>query len=377
MTTKGEYVIIAGKKFSVQEYEFLLTRFKEAFSHSSLSIEKAFEELEKYNILLEKSMDKEAYEYFSLLSKSKKRKIREILHQIIVYKASVCGVINEQLTGDSKQIEKIYQNKFKYFEPYIYYYAAFDENGDFDKIETFHKIDSLFINLPHRRKAYKTAVNMKKDNLNAFDYAMSLSEIGISDVIDINTVVNYSDENRVIGYKTTNNDIIAAPFTPTDKRYVGVEMQKLFEDYRDDFGLTILDSNEENITNEERIKRSYDLFKREAIFHIRFERIHPFADGNGRTGRIIINYNLINNGQAPVLITDVMSEDYKNFINNYDVEGLTKFLMMSSSQQLTTWISLCKAGLPIRKNSIHPDNDKLAELEEFADDERGPIKIKK
>ena len=27
--------------------------------------------------------------------------------------------------------------------------------------------------------------------------------------------------------------------------------------------------------------------------HIRFEQIHPFSDGNGRTGRMLINYGLI------------------------------------------------------------------------------------
>ena len=37
-----------------------------------------------------------------------------------------------------------------------------------------------------------------------------------------------------------------------------------------------------------------ELFKREARFHIEFIRIHPFEDGNGRTGRIILNAHLAN-----------------------------------------------------------------------------------
>lgn len=36
--------------------------------------------------------------------------------------------------------------------------------------------------------------------------------------------------------------------------------------------------------------------------HIEFERIHPFVDGNGRTGRIILNQQLINNGLLPITI---------------------------------------------------------------------------
>ena len=37
---------------------------------------------------------------------------------------------------------------------------------------------------------------------------------------------------------------------------------------------------------------SLDYLKREALFHLEFIRIHPFEDGNGRTGRLLLNYNL-------------------------------------------------------------------------------------
>ena len=39
-----------------------------------------------------------------------------------------------------------------------------------------------------------------------------------------------------------------------------------------------------------------DPYLREARFHIRFERIHPFEDGNGRTGRILVNRGLLQAG---------------------------------------------------------------------------------
>ena len=375
MSIKDSYVTVGGKKFSVQAYEFLLSRFKEAFSHSSLSVEKAFEELEKFDIELDKSMNSTAYDYYYTLPYVERKKIKETLHQIIVYKGSVYGVISEQLTGDLKQFERLYHDNFEFFEKYIFYYIVFDKDGNFDRVATLHNLETLFRILPQRRKAYRVAYNMKKDNLDAFDYAIKLPKVTIPDVIKINSLVNYSDEDKVDGYKVTNNDILTASFTPTDKRYVPIEMQKLFADYKENFGLTILDPDEDNITNEERLKRRYKLFEREAIFHIRFERIHPFNDGNGRTGRIIMNSNLLRNDQAPVLITEEMSEDYKKYINTFDIEGLTKLLMISSSQQLTNWISLYKAGLYIRKDSIHPENEKLAELEEFSADKK--VRVKK
>ena len=237
--------------------------------------------------------------------------------------------------------------------------------------------DILFLNLPRRRAAYTRAYNMKKDNLNAFDFAMKLDKITVPDVIKINSIVNYSDPDKVDGFKKTNNDILSSSFTPVDKENVPFEMQKLFRDYETGFGLEIQNPYEANIPYEEKMKRLYTLFEREAIFHIRFERIHPFNDGNGRTGRIIMNYHLLKQHLAPVLITEVLSDDYKKYINEYNVHELTKLLLSSSSQLLTNWVSIGKSDLHIRRNDISTANDRLAILDEFEDNDEFKVKRRK
>jgi Fic family protein len=53
-------------------------------------------------------------------------------------------------------------------------------------------------------------------------------------------------------------------------------------------------------------------------FHIQFERIHPFADGNGRVGRLIMAYQAIQNNIIPPLIENEHRDDYLTAINNKD-----------------------------------------------------------
>lgn len=59
--------------------------------------------------------------------------------------------------------------------------------------------------------------------------------------------------------------------------------------------------------------------------HIQFERIHPFSDGNGRTGRMIMNYSLLQQGFPPLIIEKETKAQYIEFLGNQDVDGFVQF----------------------------------------------------
>ena len=65
-----------------------------------------------------------------------------------------------------------------------------------------------------------------------------------------------------------------------------------------------------------------DIFTKIAKYHIEFEKIHPFEDGNGRTGRLLINYELLKNDLPPIVISKEDRVKYFEFLRNNDYIGL-------------------------------------------------------
>lgn len=340
MTKKG--VIIAGHFFEHELFNYLLTSFKDSFTHTSLTIESAFKDLDDCDVELNRLLDEKAYEYYSLLDKEQKKSIRSDIKRFIVFYALKYGVVNYNIDAvrcSQKEIDDIFNYNFKEMLHDSLYVIKFDSEGKFNQRETFARMGKFFELYFHKKNAEDTAYNMQKDHMDAFDYAMSLDKIGIPEIIEINEKVNHSRPEKEIGFKKTNNTIIGAGFEVVDKKRVPTEMQKLLAEYNNNFNMEILDVNDPYIDGKERDRRLLKIFEKEALFHIKFERIHPFADGNGRTGRIIMNKHLLDMGLAPVVITKFDNDLYKQYIDNYDYKSLALMLASNSNQCISNWVS--------------------------------------
>lgn len=64
-----------------------------------------------------------------------------------------------------------------------------------------------------------------------------------------------------------------------------------------------------------------------AEFHIRYESIHPFQDGNGRTGRLIVFRECLKNHIVPVVIEDANRNEYLDALKAYREDGNTELMI--------------------------------------------------
>ena len=156
------------------------------------------------------------------------------------------------------------------------------------------------------------AFNMLLDKLNK-DKDKKLTQDLIKQVANtINTHASYISNN----YRTIDNEVKFEDKYPIEKsRNIPKKMELLLDNYYNNW-------------------KNLDLFEREALFNIEFLRIHPFDDGNGRTSRLILNYNMLLNGHAPVLIPSTKREEYFNARNKQDIKWIKELFEEESKKEL-------------------------------------------
>ena len=170
----------------------------------------------------------------------------------------------------------------------------------------------------------KNAIRLR-DNYRAFQKLLTMFSYDMSEdlIIDIANTINKSSMYISNGYRKLGRTLGDTNEPISDPKDIKSDMEKLLYNYYNEWN-------------------NLDPYLREAKFNIEFLRIHPFEDGNGRTSRLLLNFNLMKQKIAPVIITDDLVDDYFNARNNFDEEWIANMFRVQSEKELEVIDGLTK-----------------------------------
>lgn len=162
--------------------------------------------------------------------------------------------------------------------------------------------------------------------LKAFEAKEELTEDFVKEIQKLLTKGTYDERRYSLGerpgeykvgdYVTGKNEVGALA------EDVSEEMAELLNEMREEF----YDIEEKNI------------LMAAAYFHAKFENIHAFSDGNGRTGRLLMNYYLLSVNHPPIVIHEEDKKSYYDALELFDTEMQLKPLRDFLGEQLVkTW----------------------------------------
>lgn len=110
-------------------------------------------------------------------------------------------------------------------------------------------------------------------------------------------------ENIIVGgiYRNQEVRISGAGFTPPSGNEMYIQIKGFYEDLK--------------------YKSELNPIELAAWTHAEFVRIHPFIDGNGRTSRLLMNYQLLSQGFLPVSVAKEDRLEYYNALEKCAVNG--------------------------------------------------------
>lgn len=157
----------------------------------------------------------------------------------------------------------------------------------------------------NHKEAIEFLENLINDN-------RKLSEMDIKNIHAL--VLKGIDDENAGRYRTENVIISGATRIPPESVIVPELMEKLIYRY-------------------DEWKEKYHPIVVAALLHAEFVKIHPFIDGNGRTARLLMNFETMKNGYPPIIIKTEQRHSYYDALDKGAMTGdYTDFVKMVAKQ---------------------------------------------
>lgn len=151
-----------------------------------------------------------------------------------------------------------------------------------------------------------------------------IAEINIKNIHSL--ILKEIDNDNAGKYRSENVIISGATLKPCDYTRVSEEMEKLIIKY-DNW-------------------KEYHPIIKAALLHGEFVFIHPFVDGNGRTARLLMNFEAIKNGYLPIIIRKEVRSSYYDVLDKAmttrDYTDFIKLLVEEENRILDLYLEVIK-----------------------------------
>ena len=139
-------------------------------------------------------------------------------------------------------------------------------------------------------------------------------------------------------YRRIPVTILGAVHEPAQPYLVPVLMEQLINEYNQEM-------------------KDKHIIEKISLFHLKFESIHPFIDGNGRTGRLLLNLELMKEGYPPINIKFKDRRKYYDCFSDYHLKNgnpkmLINMVTKYVEEELEKYISVLEVA-----NSFNNDWD--------------------
>lgn len=152
------------------------------------------------------------------------------------------------------------------------------------------------------------------------------------------------DNNEAGRYRQENVVIAGASTTPPDFLHLPTEMA------------TLVHWHEETVRSP-----AMHPVARAAELHTRFVKIHPFVDGNGRTGRLLLNLELMKAGYPPAIIRKEDRLSYYDALDEACADGdyraITRLVGEAVGRSLATYLEVLTPHAARRPDDVPPSVD--------------------
>lgn len=242
-------------------------------------------------------------------------KIKESLIPILEEKLDTLKTRRSLTEGELERLNEEFVTEYTY-----------NSNAIEGNTLTLRETDMVLRGLTVERKSLKEHLEVI-GHKEAFDYVRQLisenAEISEKVIRDIHYLVLADKKEDRGRYRRVPVRIMGAAHEPVQPYLIVPKMEELLEQYK---------NSEE------------DIVTKLARFHIEFEGIHPFIDGNGRTGRLLVNLELMKAGYPPIDIkfTDRLKyyEAFDEYHAKHNVSAMADMFARYLNKSLDLYLSI-------------------------------------